>query len=254
MGSMFDVGFAEITQNLERTSKLGMIMIFALFSALFGSCFAFPGFRTAQMVRDAAKNVPPFQKMLHHGAFYIPLIIPLTFYPKLFRNLLTDESLNEKLFDFMPGALSDLTVDRIQLCIVVVCAVWRIGLWKGHLQSYIAVAKDRVEKLRKRVNKSTQQDIAKSITVVWYYTLVAGLQYILPSVLILYLSVLWKSSTGLTLFTDSVEGWSHPDGLERLPEGSFPFLIKYSIWFVSTSFAISTVGGYAFHSICDSDI
>ena len=67
----------------------------------------------------------------------------------------------------MPGALSDLTVDRIQLCMVVVCAVWRLALWKGHLQSYIAVAKDRVEKMRKRENKSTQQDIAKSITVVW---------------------------------------------------------------------------------------
>ena len=68
----------------------------------------------------------------------------------------------------MPGALSDGGVDRIQLFLVVGCALWRVGLWKGHLQSYIAVAKDRVEKLRKRENKSTQQDIAKSITVVWY--------------------------------------------------------------------------------------
>ena len=32
-------------------------MVFALLSALIGSCFAFPGFRTAQMSRDAAKNV-----------------------------------------------------------------------------------------------------------------------------------------------------------------------------------------------------
>ena len=67
----------------------------------------------------------------------------------------------------MPGALSDITVDRIQLGIALGCALWRLLLWKTHLQSYIAVAKDRVEKLRKRENKSTQQDIAKSITVVW---------------------------------------------------------------------------------------
>ena len=32
-------------------------MTFAFLSALFGACFAFPGFRTAQMSRDAAKNV-----------------------------------------------------------------------------------------------------------------------------------------------------------------------------------------------------
>jgi len=55
--TMFEVGFDEITVGLERTSKLGLIMIMAVFSALFGSCFAFPGFRTAQMSRDSAKSV-----------------------------------------------------------------------------------------------------------------------------------------------------------------------------------------------------
>ena len=67
----------------------------------------------------------------------------------------------------MPGAISDLTVDRIQLGFVVLTALWRLGFWKSHLQAYIADAKNRVEKLRKRETKSTQQDIAKNITVVW---------------------------------------------------------------------------------------
>jgi len=254
--TMFEVGFDEITVGLERTSKLGLIMIMAVFSALFGSCFAFPGFRTAQMSRDSAKSVPPFTKLMHHGAFYSPLLVPLLFYPKLFRNMLTDERLDEnKMADWMPGAISDLTVDRIQLGFVVLTAVWRLGFWKSHLQAYIADAKNRVEKLRKRETKSTQQDIAKNITVVWYYTLVAALQYLLPSILILYLAVLWKSSSGLTFFgNESATGWSHPEGLESLPPGSFPFLIKYLIWFVSCSSAVSTIGGYAFHSICDTDL
>ena len=55
--SMFEIGFEEITAQLDRSAKLGMIMIFAILSALFGSCLVFPGFRTAQMSRDAAKNV-----------------------------------------------------------------------------------------------------------------------------------------------------------------------------------------------------
>ena len=67
----------------------------------------------------------------------------------------------------MPGSASNLTVDRIQLGLVVFSALWRLCFWKSHLQAYIAVAKDRVERLRKRENKSTQQEIAKNVTVVW---------------------------------------------------------------------------------------
>ena len=75
----------------------------------------------------------------------------------------------------MPGAISDLTVDRIQLGFVVLTALWRLGFWKSHLQAYIADAKNRVEKLRKRETKSTQQDIAKNITVVWLVFILAGI-------------------------------------------------------------------------------
>ena len=34
--------------------------------------------------------------MYHQGSFYAPLLIPLTFYPKIFRNMLTDETLDSK--------------------------------------------------------------------------------------------------------------------------------------------------------------
>ena len=32
---------------------------------------------------------------MHHGAFYSPLLVPFLFYPKIFRNMLTDERLDE---------------------------------------------------------------------------------------------------------------------------------------------------------------
>ena len=40
-------------------------------------------------------KVPPFTKLMHHGAFYSPLLVPFLFYPKIFRNMLTDERLDE---------------------------------------------------------------------------------------------------------------------------------------------------------------
>ena len=73
--TMFEVGFDEITVGLERTSKLGLIMIMAVFSALFGSCFAFPGFRTAQMSRDSAKSVS--KKLLRIGSTSEPVSLYL---------------------------------------------------------------------------------------------------------------------------------------------------------------------------------
>jgi len=54
---VIELGFEELIGNLERMSKLGMTLIISLFSAIFGSAFAFPGFRTAQMNRDSSSNV-----------------------------------------------------------------------------------------------------------------------------------------------------------------------------------------------------
>ena len=39
--------------------------------------------------------------------------------------------------------------------------------WKSHLQAYLAVAKDRVGKMRKREKNYSQVDVAKNVTVVW---------------------------------------------------------------------------------------
>ena len=63
--------------------------------------------------------------------------------------MLTDETLDSKKmvsfvpkflkirtlqFDFMPGALDDLMVDRLQLGLIVFAALWRIVLFRSHLQ------------------------------------------------------------------------------------------------------------------------
>ena len=42
-------------------------------SALFGACFAFPGFRTAQMSRDASKNVSLESKIFPRKSFSLNL-------------------------------------------------------------------------------------------------------------------------------------------------------------------------------------
>lgn len=250
---VIELGYEELIDNLDRVSKLGLTLVISLFSAIFGSAFAFPGFRSAQMNRDSANNAEtPFKKLLLHGAFYSPLLVPLTFYPKLFRQQLSEESNIE--FDWLPGALNDVIIDRIQLGLIVATSVWKICFWKSHLQAYLAVAKDRVGKMRKREKSYSQVDVQKNVTVVWYYSLVATLQYLLPSVLLIFLSLLLKSASGLTWYGDLDEGWQNPAGLENLRAGSWKVLFKYLIWLVSSAQALAVVGGYAFHSIIDTDL
>lgn len=52
-----ELGYEELISSLDRMSKLGLTLLISVFSAIFGSAFAFPGFRTAQMNRDSSSNV-----------------------------------------------------------------------------------------------------------------------------------------------------------------------------------------------------
>ena len=54
---VIELGYEELVSSLARVSKLGLTLFISLFSALFGSAFAFPGFRGAQMNRDATRHV-----------------------------------------------------------------------------------------------------------------------------------------------------------------------------------------------------
>jgi len=251
---VIELGFEELIDKLDRMSKLGLTLFISLFSAIFATAFTFPGFRTAQMNKDSANNADSnLQKLLLHGAFYSPLLVPLTFYPKLFRSQLNDPP-NEIKVDWLPGALDDTLIDRIQLGLIIFTSVWKMCFWKSHLQAYLAVAKDRVGKMRKREKNYSQVDVAKNVTVVWYYSLVAALQYLLPSILMIFLSLLYKSASGLTWYGLPNEPWKNPAGMENLEEGTWRVLFKYLLWLASSSSALSVVGGYAFHSIIDTDL
>lgn len=59
-------------------------------------------------------------------------------------------------------------IDRVQLAIIILTSLWKITLWKSHLQAYLALAKDRVGKLRKKEKNYSQVDVAKNVTVIWY--------------------------------------------------------------------------------------
>jgi len=250
---VIELGYESLISPLDRMSKLGVTLIISLLSAIFGSAFAFPGFRTAQMNKDCANNAEnPLKKLLLHGAFYSPLLVPFTFYPKLFRGQLQEQSNIQ--FDWLPGALDDAFVDRIQLGIIFFTSLWKICFWKSHLQAYLAVAKDRVGKMRKREKNYSQVDVAKNVTIVWYYSLVATLQYLLPSVLLIFLGLLLKSASGLTWSGAFGEGWHNPAGLEELKEGGWVVIFKFAIWLVSSAQALAVIGGYAFHSIIDTDL
>jgi len=248
-----ELGFQELVSNLERMSKLGLTLVICLFSAFFGSVFSFCGFRVAQMNRDAAENEKGIKKMLVHGSFFCGLLIPITFFPKLFRLRLQEPS-NLENFEWLPGGFDDVLIDRIQLAIIICSSAWKLFMWRTHIQAYLAIAKTRVERARKMKKNYTQQEMSKNVTLIWYYTLVTTLQYILPTVLLMFLALLYKSASGMTWYGPQTKPWSNPSGLDKLPEGTFVVAIKYLLWLVSNAQALSMIGGYIFHSVIDTDL
>ena len=92
------------------------------------------------------------------------------------------------------------------------------------------------------------------IIIFRYYSLVAVLQYLLPSILLIFLALIYKSASGLTFYGPLQPQWENPNGMDKLPAGSWAVLFKFLIWLVSSSHALAVIGGYAFHSIIDTDL
>ena len=86
-------------------------------------------------------------------------------------------------------------------------------------------------KIRRALPRGHSIDLRYWYWFLRYYSLVAALQYLLPSILMIFLSLLYKSASGLTWYGLPNEPWKNPAGMENLEEGTWKVLFKESWWF-----------------------
>ncbi|PNF37857.1 Transmembrane protein 161B [Cryptotermes secundus] len=160
-------------------SKLVLKFFLALWSALLGALFTFPGLRMAKMHWDTLRYYSEnrLQRFLLNASFASPFLLVLLWVKPVSRDYLTG-----RIFHGMAAPLmTEHTFETMRLILIVVAVLLRLALMPTYLQAYLNMAHHRIEEQK------------KEIAAVFYYLCVVALQYVAPLILCLYLTFMYKS-------------------------------------------------------------
>uniref|UniRef100_A0A1B6E2L2 Transmembrane protein 161B n=1 Tax=Clastoptera arizonana TaxID=38151 RepID=A0A1B6E2L2_9HEMI len=172
-------------------SKIVLKFLLAVWCALIGALFTFPGLRMAKMHWDALKYCKENKVLwlLLNVSFITPFLLIL-----LWLKPVTKDYLTTRVFSGMTDPL--LTVsgfESLRLILVVLAIIQRIALMPVYLQTYLNMAHSRLEEQKKEAGRITNTELQKKIAAVFFYLCVVTLQYIAPLLLCMFSALMYKS-------------------------------------------------------------
>ncbi|XP_071782103.2 transmembrane protein 161A [Centroberyx gerrardi] len=199
-------GFASLFDNLEvfakqqgyadwsvPVTKLTVKLGLAAICAYIGALLAFPGLRLAQTHLDAVQmnSDRPLIQILLHMSFLSPVIVLVLWIKPIARDFLANAPMGKTSVTLVPSAM----FDSMRLWIIVALCLLRLALTRYHLQAYLNLAQKWVEQMKKEAGRIAAIDIQRKVTRVFCYLTVVTLQYLVPTLLILF-SVLSLKALG----------------------------------------------------------
>lgn len=196
------------TQGLDSSgpaSKLVLKFFLAVWCALLGALFTFPGLRMAKMHWDSLRYCSEnrFQRILLNISFASPFLLILLWVKPVSRDYLTG-----RVFHGMATPLmTEHAFETMRIVLIVFAVLLRLTLMPIYLQAYLNMAYYRVEAQKKEAGRITNTELQKKIAAVFYYLCVVTLQYVAPAILCLYLAFMYKTLGNYSwagLFSDPV--------------------------------------------------
>ena len=265
----FDLGDLPDT-SLFSASRLQLLLAF--FSAVLGGLFIFPAIRMTQMYVCAltyAEGNFLLQALLHFN-FFAPVLVSVTWINSVVEFL----SQNPRTGKTM---LTHSQVDILRIYLIIVACAMRVGLFRVHLQAYLNIAHDKFVKLRKETGMILNTDLQRLISQVYYYLGVVATQYLSPAIVLLCLTLCYKSVAGFSWWAAS-STYSYPleksanastsalpfadDSMRELmviversmcklrsefPVGLGKEVFSYMVWWCATNWFVASCVGYFYH-------
>ncbi|CAK9795023.1 Transmembrane protein 161B [Anthophora plagiata] len=186
-------------QGLSSTgpaSKIVVKFFLALWCGLLGSLFTFPGLRLSKMHWDALRYYKD-QKLLlliANLSYASPLLLVSLWIKPISRDYLT-----VRIFSGMNGPLMTASAfESMRLIAIIVAVLLKFILMPMYLQSYLNLAVQRLENQKKEAGRITNVDLQKKIAAVFYYLCVVALQFIVPIIICLFFTFMYKTLGGYT--------------------------------------------------------
>ncbi|XP_048007558.1 transmembrane protein 161B [Leguminivora glycinivorella] len=175
-------------------SKLILKFAFAIWAAIIGTLFTFPGLRVARMHWDSLRYYGDnkLKSALLNVNFAMPFVLALLWVRPVTRHYLTVRVFSGMEKPLMSGA----AFDTLRLALVAGTVVLRLCLMPRQLQAYLDMAQRRLDAQRKEAGRITNVDLQKKVASVFYYLCVVALQYICPIIMCLYFALMYKTLGG----------------------------------------------------------
>ncbi|XP_012153346.1 transmembrane protein 161-like emei [Megachile rotundata] len=212
-------------QGLSSTgpaSKIVVKFFLALWCGLVGSLFTFPGLRVSKMHWDALRYYKD-QKLLlliANISYASPLLLVSLWIKPVSRDYLTI-----RIFTGMNEPLMTASAfESMRLIVIVTAVLLKLVLMPMYLQSYLNLAVQRLENQKKEAGRITNVDLQKKIAAVFYYLCVVALQFIVPLIICLFFTFMYKTLGGYT-WVDLFKG----SAFEECPANQPPKSISNTI-------------------------
>ncbi|XP_076166197.1 transmembrane protein 161B-like [Ptiloglossa arizonensis] len=186
-------------QGLSSTgpaSKIVVKFFLALWCGLLGSLFTFPGLRVSKMHWDALRYYKD-QKLLiliANISYVSPLLLVSLWIKPISRDYLT-----VRIFTGMNGPLmTSPAFESMRLIAIIVAVLLKFTLMPMYLQSYLNLAVQRLENQKKEAGRIKNVDLQRKIGVVFYYLCAVALQFIVPIIICLFFTFMYKTLGGYT--------------------------------------------------------
>ncbi|MCL4118386.1 UNVERIFIED_CONTAM: hypothetical protein GTU68_031247 [Idotea baltica] len=163
--------------------------------AMIGAFYTFPGLRLGKMHWDSLRTCGDrrIRRLLLHASFLAPIFLVLLWVRPLSRRYFT-----EMIFaGYSDPIMSPAMFEMIRLVLVIVVGVIRVAMMPLYLQSYLNMASEKIEELKKETGKISNKQFQRKIARVFYYLCVVTLQYLAPVILCIFLSLMCKTLGGL---------------------------------------------------------
>ncbi|RZF34283.1 hypothetical protein LSTR_LSTR007730 [Laodelphax striatellus] len=170
-------------------SKLVLKFFLALWCALVGALFTFPGLRMARMHWDSLKycSEQRLLKLALNISFASPFLLTLLWIRPVSRDYLTAARGG--------GAplMTPEAFETVRLWLVVAALLQRVALMPPYLQAYLNLAYTRLQLQKKEAGRITNVELQRKIAGVFHYLCVVALQYMAPLLLCLFFTLTYKT-------------------------------------------------------------
>ncbi|VVC34451.1 Transmembrane protein 161A/B [Cinara cedri] len=183
-------------------SKLIVKFFLALWCAVTGAMFVFPGIRTAKMHWDCLKYYEcnklygkyftystTFMKGFMNFSLITHFLLVLLWVKPIAVDLLTAKNLS----GLNKPLLTLEQFESLRCWVVVLVVVQRLYMMPMFMQAYLNMAQERLEQQKKEAGRITNKDLQKQVSVIFYYMCVVVLQYVIPLIMMLFFIFFYKT-------------------------------------------------------------